>query len=35
MSIGMVYDLLIEQGNDEYEYPKKANQDDIKRFFGG
>lgn len=35
MTIGMVYDLLIEKANDEHEYPLQATQDDIYRFFGG
>ena len=35
MTIGMVYDLLTEQANDKEEYPVKADQDDIRRFFGG
>lgn len=35
MSIGMVYDMLIEKGNDEYQYNYKATQEDIHRFFGG
>lgn len=34
MDMGMVYDLLIEKANDGEEYPYKATQDDIKRFFG-
>ncbi len=34
MTIGMVYDMLIEQANDAEEYPYRATQDDIKRFFG-
>ena len=34
MSMGMVYDMLIEKGNDNEKYPIKATQDDIKRFFG-
>jgi hypothetical protein len=34
MDIGMVYDLLIEQANDQEKYPYKATQDDIYRFFG-
>ena len=35
MSMGMVYDLLIEQSNDREKYPLKATQEDISRFFGG
>ena len=34
MTMGMVYDLLIEKANDYEEYPKLATQDDIKRMFG-
>lgn len=34
MSMGMVYDMLIEQENDKEEYPYKATQEDIYAFFG-
>ena len=34
MSIGMVYDMLIEKANDAEKYPYKATQDDIYSFFG-
>lgn len=34
MTMGMVYDLLIEQSNDEVDYPYKATQEDIEAFFG-
>lgn len=34
MSMGMVFDLLTEQANDSVDYPKKATQEDIERFFG-
>lgn len=34
MDIGMVYDMLIEQANDHEEYPYKATQEDINKFFG-
>lgn len=34
MSMGMVYDMMIEQGNDQEKYPYKATQADIERFFG-
>ena len=34
MTIGMVYDLLIERLNDEEKYPYIATQDDIRAFFG-
>ena len=35
MTCGMVYDLMIEQANDNEDYPVKADQDDIRSFFGG
>lgn len=34
MTMGMVYDMLIEKGNDDEKYPYKATQDDIYAFFG-
>lgn len=34
MSIGMVYDMLIEKANDNERYPYKATQEDIYSFFG-
>lgn len=34
MSMGMVYDMLIEQANDREEYPIKATQEDIYAYFG-
>ena len=34
MSMGMVYDMLEEKMNDREEYPIKATQEDIYRFFG-
>ncbi len=34
MTMGMVYDMLIEKGNDHENYPYKATQDDIYAFFG-
>ena len=34
MSMGMVYDMLIERGNDQEEYPIQATQEDIYAFFG-
>lgn len=33
MTIGMVYDMLIEKSNDKAEYPYQATQDDIDKFF--
>ena len=35
MTMGMVFDMLIEQANDHEEYPYKATQSDIEYFFGG
>ena len=35
MTIGMVYDMLIERANDHEKYPYKATQEDITNFFGG
>jgi hypothetical protein len=32
VSIGMVNDMYTESLNDEYEYPKLANQDDFNLF---
>ncbi len=34
MTMGMVYDLLIEKANDSEKYPYKATQEDINSFFG-
>ena len=34
MTMGMVYDMLIEQGNDREEYPIKGTKDDYKRLLG-
>lgn len=35
MTMGMVFDMLIEQDNDHEQYPVKATQADIDYFFGG
>lgn len=35
MTMGMVYDMLVEQANDHEQYPYKASQADIDYFFGG
>lgn len=35
MTMGMVYDMLIERGNDHEKYNYKATQEDITQFFGG
>lgn len=34
MTMGMVYDMLIEQANDQVKYNLKATQEDIEAFFG-
>ena len=34
MTMGMVYDMLIERANDHAEYAYKATQADIDAFFG-
>lgn len=34
MTMGMVYDMLIERSNDHEKYNYKATQDDIDAFFG-
>lgn len=34
MTMGMVYDLLIEKANDQEKYPYKATQADIDAMFG-
>lgn len=33
MTVGMVYDMLIERENDQETYPYKATQEDIEAFF--
>lgn len=35
MTMGMVYDMLIERTNDHEKYNYKATQEDINNFFGG
>ena len=35
MSMGMVFDMFTEKGNDRHKYPYKATQEDIYAFFGG
>ena len=32
IEFGLVADMLTEKGNDEYEYPYKASQEDFNRF---
>lgn len=34
MTMGMVFDMLIEEANDHEKYPYKATQEDIEAFFG-
>ena len=34
MSFGFVMDMLTELNNDSFDYPLKATQQDIDRFFG-
>ena len=34
MTMGMIYDMLVEKENDQEEYPYKATQEDIDNFFG-
>lgn len=34
MTMGMVYDMLVEQINDREKYPYKATQADIDAMFG-
>lgn len=35
VSVGFINEILIEAGNDSYEYPDRADQGDIDTFFGG
>ena len=32
ITVGMVYDMMIESENDSYKYPYKATQEDMNRF---
>jgi len=32
LTIGMVHDMWTEKGNDQYEYPVLASQDDMDKF---
>ena len=32
MTMGMVYDLLIEKANDSEKYPRRASQEDFDNF---
>lgn len=33
LSVGMVYDMLIEKANDNEEYPYQATEEDYAKFF--
>ena len=33
MTMGMVYDMITEKANDQEQYPYRATQEDIERFF--
>jgi len=35
VSVGFINEILVEAGNDHFDYPKKATQNDIDSFFGG
>lgn len=35
LSCGMVWDMMAEQSNDSYEYPKVADQKQFNEFLGG
>lgn len=35
LEVGEITDMLIEQGNDSYNYPKKGTQEDFAKLFGG
>ena len=34
LTYGMVLDIFTEKANDDFDYPYKATQDDINKFFG-
>lgn len=34
MTMGMVFDMLIEKGNDREEWPIRATAEDYRRIFG-
>lgn len=34
LDTGLIYDMLIERSNDEYEYPIEATQSDFDKFRG-
>ena len=35
LEVGEIIDMLIEQANDSYDYPKKGTQEDFAKLFGG
>ena len=35
LEVGEIIDMLIEQANDSYEYPKRGTQEAFARLFGG
>ena len=35
LSVGMVLDMIVESGNDNYKYPEIASAEDIARFKNG
>ena len=34
LTVGMVYDMITESGNDQYKYKSKATQEDFDKIFG-
>jgi len=32
LTMGMIYDIMIERSNDEYEWPEEATLEDIMKF---
>lgn len=34
IDFGLVLDMMTEKGNDDYQYPYKATQDDFNKFSG-
>ena len=35
IDVGMVWDMITESGNDDYDYPVKAGQEEFREFLGG
>lgn len=35
LTVGDVYDMMVERMNDQEEYPLKGNAEDINKIFGG